>query len=317
MSETGRASEARIGEAGRAVEAAGATEIIAVNAHHGLVELAAERVGDQSGEPLLLIMGLGTQMIYWPDELCAQFTAAGFAVARMDNRDVGLSTHLDHLGTPSLLRMLVKPRAAAAYRLDDMADDTVAVLDALGWASAHVVGASLGGMVAQTLACQHPDRVRSLTSIMSTPSPGIGRPAMRALRVLLSKPGTDRAGAQQHAVGLFRTIGSPGYPTNEDWLRDAAGRAFDRAPAGRGGLRQLAAIRASGDRRSALAGVRVPTLVIHGDRDPMIQPAGGRATAAAIPGARLVTFPGMGHDLPAPLWPRFVAEIRALAFGSG
>jgi pimeloyl-ACP methyl ester carboxylesterase len=294
-------------------------DVTSLTARNGDVELAVERVGDQSGEPLLLIMGLGTQMIFWPDELCAQLTAAGFAVARMDNRDVGLSTHLDQVAGPtSILKVLVNPAKAAGYSLGDMADDCASVLDALDWPSAHVVGASLGGMIAQTLACRHPDRVRSLTSIMSTPSPSIGRPAWRAMRVLLTKPAADREAAGRRSAAVFRAIGSTGYPVDEPWLRDAAARAYDRAGgSGSGPLRQLAAIRAGGDRRAELAELRVPTLVLHGDSDPMIRPVGGRATAAAIPGARLVTFPGMGHDLPVALWPQYVAEIRALAFGSG
>lgn len=298
---------------GQAAAVSTPTTVTSLRAHNGAVELAVEQVGDQSGEPLLLIMGLGTQMIYWPDELCELFTKAGFAVARMDNRDVGLSTHLDHLGTPSLAKIMTAPKAAASYGLADMADDAAAVLDALTWPSAHILGVSLGGMIAQTLACRHPDRVRTLTSMMSTPSPSIGRPKVLAMRALLTKPATDHAGAQRNAVATFRAIGSPGYPMDAAWLSDIAARAFDRAPAGAGGLRQLAAIRADGDRRAELAEVRVPTLVMHGDGDPLIRPSGGRATAAAIPGARLVTFPGMGHDLPVELWPRFVAEISALA----
>jgi pimeloyl-ACP methyl ester carboxylesterase len=285
-------------------------------ARNGDVELAYQRVGDQAGEPLLLIMGLGMQMIAWPDGFCEQLTTAGFAVARMDNRDAGESTQLRGASRPSLLTTLTRPATAAVYTLTDMADDAVAVLDALGWESAHVVGASLGGMIAQTLAVRHPKRVRTLTSMMSTPSPRIGRATPKAMRALFSKPAAGRAGVQDRSVAVFRVIGSPGYPLDETVLREMAGRAFDRGGSPSGSLRQLAALRSAGDRRADLAGVRVPALVIHGEKDPLIRPSGGRATAAAIPGARLVVFPGMGHDLPAALWPSFVSEIASLASGS-
>jgi pimeloyl-ACP methyl ester carboxylesterase len=282
-------------------------------AHNGPVEIAYERFGSDDGEPLLLVMGLGMQMIFWPDDFCAALAERGFAVARFDNRDVGRSTHFTHLGVPRLGRLLARPAAAAAYRLDDMADDGVAVLDALGWRSAHVVGVSLGGMIAQTIAIRHPDRVRSLTSIMSTPSPRIGRPRLDALAVLASRPAYSREHAERRAVRVFRVIGSPGYPHDEAWLRDTARRAYDRGQDPLGARRQLAAILASGDRRPGLARLRVPTLVIHGEADPLVRPVGGRATAGAVPGARLVVFRGMGHDLPRPLWPAIIDQISATA----
>jgi pimeloyl-ACP methyl ester carboxylesterase len=276
---------------------------------HDGVDIRYERLSGDGARPLLLIMGLGMQMIFWPDELCADLARRGFTVARFDNRDAGLSTHFHSAGAPTLLRILTRPSASAAYRLDDMAADAVAVLDALGWDSAHVVGASMGGMIAQALAIRYPARVRSLTSIMSTPSPRIGRPTPAALAALMNRRVADREAAAERMVRVFRVIGSPGYPLDADWLREIGRRAYDRSHDPAGTYRQLAAISASGDRRTGLAQVRVPTLVLHGDADPLVRPSGGRATAAAVPGARLVTYPGMGHNLPAELWPAIVEEI--------
>ncbi|HEX6498904.1 MAG TPA: alpha/beta hydrolase [Micromonosporaceae bacterium] len=284
---------------------------------NGTIEIAYTVDGPPHGEPLLLVMGLGMQMIFWPDGFVAELVARGFTVARFDNRDVGLSTHLTGHRPASLPTMLARPAAGAVYDLDDMADDAVAVLDALDWSSAHIVGASLGGMIAQTVAVRHPSRVRTLTSIMSTPSPRIGRPRPRALRVLVGHDARDREQAARRMVRVFRVIGSPGYPHDEAWLREAAAQAYDRAHDPAGVRRQLAAIAASGDRRAGLANLRIPALVLHGEADPLVRPSGGRATAAAIPGARLVTYPGMGHDLPGDLWSTFADEIAALAATSG
>ncbi|MEV4516221.1 alpha/beta hydrolase [Dactylosporangium sp. NPDC049525] len=281
-------------------------------ARHDDVTIAYERLGPADGEPLLLVMGLGMQLLSWPDEFCAMLIQRGFSVVRFDNRDAGQSTHWSHAGNPSLLQLLTRPGAVAPYRLTDMADDAAAVLDAVGWPTAHVVGASLGGMIAQTLAIGHPGRVRTLTSVMSTPSPRIGRPRPGALAALGTRPATDRDGAGERMVRVFRVIGSPRYPHEEQWLRDVGRRAYVRGHDPAGGRRQLAAIRASGDRRAGLAGVRVPTLVLHGEADPLIRVSGGRATAAAVPGARLVVYPGMGHDLPRPLWPEMIGEIGTL-----
>ncbi|MEV0565240.1 alpha/beta fold hydrolase [Dactylosporangium sp. NPDC050588] len=276
------------------------------------VTIAYERLGPPGGEPLLLIMGLGMQLLSWPDELCAELTGRGYSVVRFDNRDAGESTHWSQAGNPSLFDLLTRPRAVAPYRLTDMALDAVAVLDAVGWPSAHVAGASLGGMIAQTLAIGHPDRVRTLTSIMSTPAPQIGRARLGALRALGIPPATTRDEAGERMLQVFTAIGSPAYPRDEAWLRDVGRRAYDRGHDPAGARRQLAAIRASGDRRPGLATVRVPTLVVHGAADPLIRVAGGRATAAAVPGARLVVHPGMGHDLPRPLWTPILDEIGAL-----
>jgi pimeloyl-ACP methyl ester carboxylesterase len=282
-------------------------------AHNGDVRLAYEVLGPPDGEPLLLIMGLGMQMIAWPDDFCNALIDRGFTVARFDNRDSGASTHFIAAGRPSLLRILTRATAVAAYRLDDMAGDAAAVLDALGWDSAHVVGASMGGMIAQTLAIRHPARVRSLTSMMSTPSPRVGRPRMKVFVNLRHRHVTTAEQAGQRIVDVFRRIGSPAYPLDEQWLREAGKRGYERGHDDASVPRQLAAIRASGDRRPGLASVRVPTLVLHGDADPLVRPAGGRATAAAVPGARLIVFAGMGHDLPRELWPLMLDEIAKLA----
>jgi pimeloyl-ACP methyl ester carboxylesterase len=277
------------------------------------VRIAYERIGPGDGEPVLLIMGLGMQMISWPDGFCAELVARGFTPARFDNRDVGCSSHFPEGGTPSLLGILTRPRKVAAYRLRDMATDAVSVLAALGWESAHMVGVSLGGMIAQTLAMTYPHRVRSLTSMMSTPSVRIGRPSLAALAALSSPRVDDRDAAGQRMVEVFRVIGGRRYPPDEQWLRDAGRRAYDRSFDPAGVRRQLAAVYASGDRRPGLAAVRVPTLVLHGEADPLVRPSGGRATAAAVPGARLVTYPGMGHSLPHELWATFADEIARTA----
>lgn len=282
-------------------------------ARNGEIELAYEQLGPGGGEPLLLIMGLGMQMIFWPDGLVEEFVRAGFTPARFDNRDAGISTHLTYRGAPSMPAVFAAPQAVATYRIGDMADDAAAVLDALGWESAHVFGTSMGGMVAQALAIGHPRRVRSLTSVMSTPSPRIGRPTVAAALALAARPARTAEEAGERAVRTFRVIGSPGYPLDEDWLRSYGRRAFVRELDPTGRRRQLAAINASPDRRSALQGVRVPTLVVHGEADPLVRPAGGRAVAAAVPGARLLTFPGMGHNMPRELWPSIVRAVANLA----
>jgi len=281
-------------------------------ARHGGIEIAYEVEGTASGEPLLLIMGLGLSMSFWPETFRRLLVERGFRVARFDNRDVGGSTHLTGLGRPSPLAFAT--RRWSGYRLSDMADDAAAVMDALGWASAHVVGVSLGAMIAQTLAAQHPDLVRTLTSMSSTPAPHIGRPRPRALPALLSAgKARDRDAAARQLLHIFRVIGSPRYPLDADAIRAAAELGFDQAHDPDGVLRQLASIVSAPDRRPLLRRLRQPTLVVHGDADPLVRLAGGLATARAIPGAKLVVFPGMGHDLPAALQPAIADEIIALA----
>ena len=232
---------------------------------------------------------------------------------RFDNRDIGLSTHLHDAPPPDVMAAFGGDLSSASYRLEDMADDTVGLLDALGLDRAHVVGASMGGMIAQTVALRHPSRVRSLTSIMSTPGPKIGSATQEAMAVLLAPPATNRAEAVQRTLDTYAVIGSPGYPLDEQALAETAGTAYDRAYDPTGVARQLLAIHASGDRTEALAGLTVPTLVVHGDADPLVQVAGGHATAAAVPGAELLVIEGMGHDLPRPLWPQIVGAVADLA----
>lgn len=278
------------------------------------ITIAYETIGDPVDPPLLLIMGLGVQMLAWPDEFCDQLAGRGYFVVRFDNRDIGLSTHFPDAPQPDLLGALTTgDMSSAAYLLSDMAEDTVGLLDALDIDRAHVVGASMGGMIAQSLAIGHPARVRSLTSIMSTPSPTDGAPSDEALGALLMEPATSREEAIEQSVATFAIIGSPDYDPDEAWLRDVAGRSYDRSYDPAGVARQLMAIVASGDRKEALAGVTVPALVIHGDRDPLVRPEGGEATAKALPDAELLMLPGMGHSLPRELWGTIVDAIVAVA----
>jgi len=274
------------------------------------LELCCQEMGDPAGEPLLLVMGLGTQMIAWDEGFCELLAERGFRVIRFDNRDIGRSTKIESAGAPPRLDMMLGRRGSAAYLLSDMAADTVALMDELGIESAHLVGASMGGMIAQTAAIEHPERVRSLVSIMSnTGSRWTGLPSRKAMAVLLGKPPRNRDAAVERTVRTFRVIGSPGFPFDEERLRRVAGRSYDRGHSAAGVVRQLHAITASGDRTQALRGLRVPATVIHGNRDPLVRPAGGRATARAIPGARLKMIDGMGHDLPRQLWPDFTQAI--------
>jgi pimeloyl-ACP methyl ester carboxylesterase len=277
------------------------------------IRLAYQTFGDPAGRPLLLVMGLATQMLAWHEEFCGLLADRGFYVIRFDNRDVGLSTHFHEAGMPDLQRLFSEPKAVAAYTLEDMADDAVGLLDTLGIASADVVGASMGGMIAQVLAARRPDRVRSLTSIMSTPSPWIGPPTQEAAAVLLAPAAGGRDEAIERAVATYRVIGSPGYPLDEQELRRTAGISYDRGYDPPGVVRQLAAIHASGDRTESLRTITAPTVVLHGEADPLVQLPGGQATAQAIPDAKLVTYPGMGHNTPRELWPDFVEQITAVS----
>jgi pimeloyl-ACP methyl ester carboxylesterase len=278
------------------------------------IELAYQELGEADGEPLVLAMGLGTQMIAWPEGFCALLAERGFRVVRFDNRDIGRSTKIRSAGVPSRVDMMLGRRGSAAYLLRDMARDTTTLMDHLGIDSAHLVGVSMGGMIAQTVAIEQPERVRSLVSIMSnTGSRWTGMPSRRAMAVLMGRAPRGRAEAIERAVRTFKVIGSPGYPFEEDRVREVAGRSYDRGHSAAGVLRQLHAVTASGDRTQALRGVRAPTAVIHGSRDPLIRPAGGRATARAVPGARLKLIDGMGHDFPRLLWPVFAEEIAANA----
>jgi len=278
------------------------------------LELVYQEMGDPGGEAVVLIMGLATQMIAWDEEFCSMLADRGYRVVRFDNRDIGRSTLIDSAGVPSRIDMLSGRRATAAYLLRDMARDTIGLMDHLGVGAAHVVGASMGGMIAQKIAIEFPERSRSLVSIMSTTSSRwTGLPSFKAFGVLLGTPPMSREAVVERAVRTFRVIGSPGFPFEEERIRELAGVSYDRGHSSAGIARQLHAIMAAGDRTRALHRLAVPTTVIHGSRDPLVRPSGGRATAKAIPGARLRVIEGMGHDLPRQIWPDVVEEIAANA----
>ncbi len=282
------------------------------------IALEYETFGSPAARPLVLIMGLGAQMVLWDDDFCRAFAARNFFVIRFDNRDVGLSDKLDHAGTPNVWTAMqaagAQRRIEAPYTLNEMADDTVGLMTALGIERAHVVGASMGGMIAQTIAIRHPERLLSLTSIMSTTgSPEVPAASPEAMKVLLTPVPPDREAYLERAVRSWRVIGSKGFPVDEEEIKARAARSFDRSFHPAGIARQLVAIIASGNRTQALRGVTTPTLVIHGDADPLAHPDGGRHTAATIPGAELLIIEGMGHDLPRGAWPRLVDAIDALA----
>jgi pimeloyl-ACP methyl ester carboxylesterase len=282
------------------------------------IEIAYQEVGPPDAAPLMLVMGLGTQMLGWDEEFCALLAERGFRVVRFDNRDIGHSTMLESAGVPNRLDLFVGRRENAAYLLSDMANDTIGLMDHLGIESAHVVGASMGGMIGQTLAIEHAERVRSLVSIMSTTgSRRVGTPTLKAFGALLAKAPKGRDAYIERIVKTFKVIGSPAYPMDEPRFRELAGRLYDRSHNPKGVLRQMHAIGASGDRTAALRKLQLPATVIHGTRDPLVRPSGGRATARAIPGARLRIVEGMGHDLPRALWPTFVGEIADTASRAG
>jgi len=277
------------------------------------VELCYQEMGDPDGEPLVLIMGLATQMIAWDEEFCGMLVERGYRVVRFDNRDIGRSTKVRSAGVPNVLDLLVG-RGKPEYRLRDMAADTVGLMDHLGIESAHVVGASMGGMIAQCTAIGHRERVRSLCSIMSTTgSRRVGHPSYKTFGLLLGKPPREREAAVERVVKTFKTIGSPDYPFEEQRIRELANRSFDRGHSQTGIARQLHAITASGDRTHQLRKLELPAVVIHGKSDVLVNPSGGRATARAIPNARLKMVEGMGHDMPRALWPTFVEEITCNA----
>lgn len=277
------------------------------------IELEYEDTGPSGAPPVLLIMGVGAQLIHWPDGFVELLARRGLRVVRFDNRDAGLSTKLDHRGVPRIKWMLVRALmglsvSGAPYRLEDMAGDAAGLLDALGLPHAHVVGISMGGMIAQTMAIARPDRVLSLTSLMSTPG---GRYVGQygAIRALVGPPPRTRADAIECGVRLARAISGAGYPLDEARLRELAARSWDRAHSPAGFARQMAAILSAPARSAALARVTAPTLVIHGEHDPLVPVEAGRATAAAIPGSRLVVLPGLGHSLPEGAWPLLTDEI--------
>ncbi|WP_436701690.1 alpha/beta fold hydrolase [Nocardioides sp. BYT-33-1] len=283
------------------------------------VELCYQTFGDPAGDPLLLVMGLGGPMTWWPEALCRGLADAGFHVVRYDNRDTGRSTRMSgRVTTARLARAFVGARTRAPYSIGDLADDAFGLLDHLGLASAHVAGISMGGMVAQTMALAAPERVRSLDSIMSTTGRrGVGWQSPALLPTLATPRGPGREAYIRRALVVWRIIGSPGFPMDEAELRRRAGETWDRGIDEAGVLRQMMAVLTQPDRTRRLGELRMPTLVMHGLADKMVHVSGGRATAAAIRGAELVVIPGWGHDLPAALFPTFIRGIRRTADRAG
>jgi pimeloyl-ACP methyl ester carboxylesterase len=276
----------------------------------GEIQLCYETFGDDGDPPLLLIMGLATQMVWWEDDFCRQLADRGFWVTRFDNRDIGRSTVLSSKPVPTRAQLFLRDRNAASYALDDMADDAAKLLDHLGVASTHVVGVSMGGMIGQLLAIRQPELVRSLVSIMSsTGNRRVGWADPRLLPRLLRPPKLDRAGYIQDAIENRRIIGSKTYPAGDERVRALAERSFERGLHPDGGARHLAAIVTAEDRTPLLRRLELPTTVIHGTADRLVRPSGGRATAAAIPGACLMLIDEMGHDIPPSLWPRIIDAI--------
>ncbi|HEX2811470.1 MAG TPA: alpha/beta fold hydrolase [Sphingopyxis sp.] len=285
------------------------------------IDITYEDKGPKDAPPILLVMGLGGQLTLWPDEFVDALVAHGFRVIRYDNRDVGLSTRFDAAGVPNLKWMFVKAAlrlpVSSAYTLADMAADGMALLDHLGIDRAHIVGASMGGMIVQHMAARYPERVLSLTSIMSTTgNPRLPRAQKEAMRVLANRPMSGDAEAMiAYSVNAARVIGSPGYPAEEERLQRRVRGDYERGWYPQGVARQMAAIVADGDRRAMLKDIKAPTLVIHGEADPLVPIEGGRDTAAHIAGARLLTIPGMGHDLPLALVDTLTGAIAEHARG--
>lgn len=288
------------------------------------ISIEYELFGDASHPTILLIMGLGMQMIAWPEPFCRELAAQGFQVIRYDNRDTGFSTKFDGARSPGvpalLIRSLLRLPIRVPYTLRDMADDAIGLLDQVGIPTAHIVGASMGGMIAQNLAASFPTRVRSLTSIMSTSGhrslPGADPLVSR--HIFRSRPTNgDREAVIAHNVRALELIGSPAYPVDEETRREMASASFDRCYYPAGFIRHVGAIVEDGDRRKRLARITSPTLVIHGREDPLVPLPGGIDTANHIPGARLEVIDGMGHNLPASLWPRLIDMIVGHAEKAG
>jgi pimeloyl-ACP methyl ester carboxylesterase len=285
------------------------------------IDICYEIFGDAQAEPMLLIMGLGAQMVLWDDAFCEQLAARGFRVIRFDNRDIGQSGKLTggkRLGAVELLKLrFLRIPIAAPYKIIDMARDTTGLMDALGIKSAHLVGASMGGMIAQEIAISFPQRVRSLTSIMSTTgNPKVPPPTKEAAAMLMAPPPTTKEEYFARFAQTWKILRVGSFPEDEALDPSRAARIFSRGlnPAGVG--RQLRAILASGSRKARLASVTAPTLVIHGTVDPLVHPMGGMDTAASIPGARLMMVEGMGHAIPIPMWPQIIDAIDKHAHGA-
>ena len=284
------------------------------------IGLEVEDHGSPNGEPLLLIMGLGMQLVAWHDDFVASLVKCGFRVIRFDNRDIGLSQRFDHLGVPNLamqsLRYAIGLSVKSAYSLPDMAADAAGILDVLGIQSAHVCGASMGGMIAQQMALRHPERVKSLTLMMtSSGSRKLPQATLKVRGAMISRPkdpnNVDSVVA--HFVRIYKLIGSPAFPASDAYLHERLNMSVRRSYRPHGTARQLMAIAADGDRSALLGRIKKPTQILHGLQDPLVPVAAGHDLAAKIAGARLDVIEGMGHDLPVALWPRFAAGIANAA----
>jgi len=278
------------------------------------IEIVYDTFGESSAAPILLVMGLGAQLIAWDEEFCEKLAARGYWVIRFDNRDVGLSTRFDEAGVPDVLAMFQSQMQgeplASPYLLEDMANDAVGLLDAIGVQSAHVVGVSMGGMIVQEMAIHHPQRIRTMTSVMSSSgNPVQLQPEPEAIGVLMKPPAADRETHIENSLEASKILGGSTFAVDEERVREKAGQAYDRGLSPDGTTRQLAAIFASGSRKEALKSLAVPTLIIHGDIDPLIPVEDGIETAQAIPGAQLLIIEGMGHDLPPAIWTQAIDAI--------
>jgi len=272
--------------------------------------------GEPSSQPLLLIIGLAGQLIFWDEQLCWQLAESGHYVIRFDNRDVGLSSKIDEAGEPEVMKaveaLMLGQEINPPYTIEDMADDAVGLLDALFIEKAHICGMSMGGMIAKSFAIRYPERVLSLTPIYRpTGNPDLPQHKPEIMEVLLTPPPEEREPCIEHTLKVFRTIAGPGFPFDEEYHRKMAAQAYDRAFYPQGVSRQLMAIMAQSNRKPALASVSVPTLVIHGADDPLVPVEGGKDTVEAVPGAELIIIDGMGHDLPSGkgAWPQIVDAI--------
>jgi pimeloyl-ACP methyl ester carboxylesterase len=284
----------------------------------GDVDICFETFGDASNPALLLVMGLGTQMLGWHEDFCRELAGRGFHVIRYDNRDSGRSTHFDSVPPPRPLELTMRKFKKLAYTLGDMADDGLGLLTHLGIERAHVMGASMGGMIAQTMAARHPERLLSLTSVMSmTGSRRAGNPALKVYPFFLGRPPRGKDEFIERIEKIFGLIGSPDFDRDPAELRAMASLSYDRDPSPAGTPRQLAAILDAGNRTAELRRIKAPTLVIHGTKDKMIAKSGGRATARAIPGAKLILIEGMGHDLPRGVWPQIIDAVAENAARDG
>jgi pimeloyl-ACP methyl ester carboxylesterase len=278
------------------------------------IEINYDTFGEESDPPLLLVMGLASQMTRWQEDFCKQLASQGFWVIRFDNRDVGRSTKIEEAGPPNLMAIvgavMYGKELDPPYSLHDMAADAIGLLDALNIESAHVVGASMGGMIAQIMATEYPERVRTLTSIMSsTNNPDLPRPTSEAQSVLLSPPPPSREKYIESSVKTWRVLNGPVFPTDEEWVKEQAGNDYDRSYYPDGSARQLMAVLAVGDRTQSLSKVERPTLVIHGAADPLVPVECGKATSEAIPGSKLLIIEGMGHSIPVEVAPKVIDAI--------